>query len=149
MRFARSLALAAMLLWPTPLLAQTDGDVIAQLEAVQGTSDPFVEAFQAIQEAVDAGESEVVAQWAAYPLRAVIDGEETEIEDEETFVYYYEQIVTEDIADVIVNQRFADLFVNADGVMFGSGEVWLAAICTDDDCLGSDVRIIAIQSTAE
>lgn len=147
MRFVRSLFFAAMLLCPGAALAQTDGDVIAQLDTMFGTSDPFVEAFQAIQEAVEAGDSEVVAQWVAYPLRAVVDEEETEIADEESFVENYDAIVTEDIAATITNQRFADLFVNADGVMFGSGEMWLTLVCDDDACTDSGVRIIAIQGT--
>jgi hypothetical protein len=146
MRFARPLALAAMLLWPAPLLAQTDGDVISQLDAMFGSADPFVEAFQAIQEAVDGGDPETVAEWVAYPISVDIDGEQMTISEAETFVEYYDSIVTEDIAEIIINQRFADLFVNADGAMFGSGEVWLTAICNNEDCSDTSVRIIAIQS---
>lgn len=146
MSLACTFALAALLLSPASALAQTDGDVLSQLDQMFGSADPFVEAFQAVQGAVEAGDADAVAEWVAYPLRAKVDGEETEIADPAAFVEYYDRIVTEEVAEVVVNQRFADLFVNAEGVMFGSGEVWMTLICRDDACAAADARIVTVQS---
>ena len=146
MSLVRALAFAALLLVPVSAVAQTDGDVVYQLDQMFGSADPFVAAFQGIQNAVDGGDPDTVAEWVAYPISVDVDGEAMTISDAETFVEYYDSIVTEDIAQTIINQRFADLFVNADGAMFGSGEMWLTSICNNEDCTDTDVRIIAIQS---
>ena len=48
----------------------------------------------------------------------------------------------------VTGQTYENLFVNAEGVMFGNGQVWMGGVCTDDACSDFEVRIIAIQSTA-
>jgi hypothetical protein len=63
------------------------------------------------------------------------------------FVEHYDGIVTEEVKAAVVGQEYEDLFVSADGVMFGDGQMWLNGICKDDACAEFDVRIITIQNT--
>ena len=64
------------------------------------------------------------------------------------FVASYDKIVTPHIADVIEKQKYENLFVNYQGAMLGSGEIWIAGICKDKACTQSDIRIKTIQNTA-
>jgi hypothetical protein len=138
-----SIALFAVAL-ATPAIAQ-DEPIDQRLVTLFGASEPFAEAFEAIQTAVGNEDSGALGEWIAYPLRTMISGEETEIGDPESFMANYDFIVTPEVADAVMNQEWDTLFANADGVMFGDGQVWMTMICTDDACTNSEVKIITIQ----
>lgn len=142
--FALTLALGA-----NPVFAQTVADVNTSIETVLGDSAKYGEAFKAIQAAVGAGDAAVVADWVSYPITVREGGDEITVEGPEDFIAQYDQIITDAISQVVVSQKYQDLFVNADGVMFGNGEVWLSGICKDDACSDFDVKIVTIQSTAD
>jgi hypothetical protein len=118
----------------TTASAQSVEDVNARIESLLGGSDSFSVAFEVLQEAVEAEDRATVASLVRYPLNVTLDGRRIAITDEETFVSRYDEIVTPAVAEVVISQEYADLFVNADGVMLGDGEVWLNAYCTDRSC---------------
>ncbi|WP_223633246.1 hypothetical protein [Corallococcus sp. EGB] len=101
----------------------------------------------AFQQAVAAHDTKAVAAMVAYPFTANVGGRKVKLHDAAAFRRHYDVIVTPDIAKVITRQRYADLFVNEDGVMFGQGEAWLNGVCKDAECKDFDVRVIAIQPT--
>lgn len=140
------LALSALAILPA--VAQTAGDVNASMDTVLGDHTPYEEAFEAIQAAVAADDAEAVAEWVAYPVNVTVDGEAYSVEGPEGFVEHYDGIVTEEVKAAVVDQQYEELFVSAEGVMFGNGQMWLNGICRDDACAEFDVRIITIQSTA-
>jgi len=100
------------------------------------------------QKAVGDKDAKAVAALVHYPFGATIDGKTVVIKDAAGFVANYDKIVTSPIADVIVKQKYADMFVNYKGVMFGSGEAWINGICKDNACKAFDVKVVTIQSGA-
>ena len=126
-------------------LAQTVEETNARLDQVFGEHESFGEVFDILYRAVEAGDAATVASLAKYPLRVATNGEEYEIDSERTFIDNYDTIITPAIKDVIVSQDFALLFVNQDGVMYDDGDVWLSAICIDDQCNRYRWLITAIQ----
>ena len=141
-------ATVALALIAAPALAQTDEDVTAAINANFGDAAPFVEAFDAIQAAVEAGDAETFASWISYPFRVTVDGEAYVFEGEDGVIDHYESMMTDEIKTAILDQQYKNLFVNAEGVMFGDGQLWLSAICQNEPCDIFDVRIITVQSTA-
>lgn len=111
--------------------------------------DTYRQAFDAIQQAVDEDDAAAFADWVSYPIEVSADGEAMVIGDASQFAEYYEGIVTPEIAKAVTDQSFNELFINADGAMFGDGQVWMSEICLDDACTNSEVKIITIQSTAQ
>ena len=111
--------------------------------------DTYRQAFDAIQQAVAAGDATAFADWVSYPIEVAADGEPMVIGDAAQFAEHYEGIVTPEIAQAVADQSFNELFVNSEGAMFGNGQVWMSEICLDDACSNSEVKIITIQSTAE
>lgn len=97
------------------------------------------------QKAVADKDAEAVAALVYYPFGATIGGKTVVIKDTAGFVAHYDKIVTAPIADVIVKQKYSDLFVNYKGVMFGSGEAWINGICKDNACKAFDVKVVTIQ----
>lgn len=138
----------ALVLVAAPALAQTDEDVTAAINLNFGDAEPFVEAFDAIQAAVADDDAEAFAQWVSYPFEVTVDGEAYVFDEPAGVVEHYESMMTEEIKTAILEQQYKDLFVNAEGVMFGDGQVWLSGICKDEACAAFDVRIVTVQSAA-
>jgi hypothetical protein len=129
----------------SPAMAQTVEETNARLDQVFGEHESFGEVFDILFRAVEAGDAATVASLAKYPLRVATNGEEYEIDSEQTFIDNYDTIITPSIKDVIVSQDFALLFVNQDGVMYGDGDVWISPICIDDACERSRWLIVTVQ----
>lgn len=142
------IVLAFLAFLASPAAAQTADDVNASMDAVLGDHIPYQEAFEAIQAAVAADDAEAVSDWVAYPFSVTVDGEDYSFEGPDAFIEHYEGIVTPEVKQAVVGQKYEELFVNAEGVMFGNGQMWLSGICRDDACAQFDVRIITIQNTA-
>lgn len=126
-------------------MAQTVEETNARLDQVFGEHESFGDVFDILFRAVEAGDAATVASLAKYPLRVATNGEEYEIDGEQTFVDNYDTIITPAIRDVIVSQDFALLFVNQDGVMYDDGDVWVTPVCLDDQCVRYRWLITAIQ----
>lgn len=119
--------------------------VNARIDNVLGDHAPYERAVLAFRAAVQAGDRAAVAAMVAYPFTAHLDRGEVRIADAAAFVARYDDIVTPSIARAIGDQRYADLFVNQRGVMFGNGEAWINGACADAACAHPDVRVVAIQ----
>lgn len=101
------------------------------------------------QKAAAAKDAAGVAALVAYPFEATIDSKKTKIKDAAGFVAQYDKIVAAPIAETIVRQKYSELFVNQQGVMFGSGEAWINGICKDSACKDFDAKVIRIQPAAD
>lgn len=138
----------ALALTTFPVFAQTDADTDAAVDNALGDHTAYRAAFDAIQEAVADDDKTGFAAWVSYPIALTADGEAMTIEDAAQFEEHYDVILTDEIKAAIADQKWQDLFVNYQGIMFGNGQVWLNGICKDDKCAEFDVKIITIQSTA-
>ena len=135
---------------PTPQASGEADDhsaVNASIASVLGDPAVYEKAILAFQQAVAQKDAATVATMVDYPFKASIDGKATTIADAPAFIAKYGQIVTPEMADVITQQRYSELFVNQKGVMFGQGEAWLNGICLDDKCEKVDVKVVALQKT--
>ena len=142
-------ALFAGLLGALPAMAQTGAEVDDAITTDLGDAAPYHTAVDAIHQAVADDNAAGVAEWVSYPITVSVGGKALTINDAAQFETEYETIITGDIKDAILTQQWEALFVNADGVMYGNGQVWLNGICKDDACAEFDVKIITIQSTAD
>jgi hypothetical protein len=146
----RRLPLAAVLIlaFPVPLAAQTIEEVNGRIDVVLGDHTAFAEAFDAVQAAVNEGDAEAFAEWVAYPITvaATGDGEEITLETPDDVIAHYDAFITDEIIEAVSTQLYEELFVNAEGIMFGNGELWLSGVCADDACAEFEVKIITIQS---
>lgn len=128
--------------------AAGDQAINDSIDNLLGDHTQYQAAFAQLQQAVAAKDATAVAGMIDYPFTATIDGKKTAIKDATAFAAQYDRIVTPAIADVIVRQKYSELFVNYKGVMFGSGEAWLNSICKDKACKAFDVKVVAIQPGA-
>lgn len=128
---------------------EDDTSVAADIESILGGNvDDYRAAFLALQKAVAAGDKDAVSQMVLYPLEGAVDGKRT-IRDADQFVQEYDRIVTPAVSNAIARQKFADLMVNKNGLMFGNGQVWLTGVCEDDACEKQSIMVTALQDTSD
>jgi hypothetical protein len=88
-----------------------------------------------------------VAVLIHYPIKVNPGKHPFTVKDQKAFVKDYDRIITPDISDVILKQKYETLFVNSEGAMLGEGEVWITGSCLDKSCKKSDIKIGTIQDT--
>ena len=100
-----------------------------------------------LQASVAKHNTAAVAALVHYPVKVNPGKHPITIKSPKAFVKDYDSIITHDISDVILKQKYEALFVNSQGVMLGDGEVWITGFCLDKNCKNSDIKIGTIQDT--
>jgi hypothetical protein len=112
-----------------------------RLEHVAGvTPDAADTFFTALRRNVGRDDRPAVCAMVAYPLRQP----ESPVSDAAACVARYDAIFTLAVRKAIGTQQFEDLFVNAQGIMIGQGEVWFAPRCAGAGCVDPAIRLIAV-----
>jgi len=128
---------------PTFAAGQTTNQQIDQL---LGDHTKYEAAITKLQKAVATHDAPGVAALVSYPIRVKIKGKNTLIKSTKTFVKNYDAIMTPKITDAVTKQDYEKLFVNATGIMFGDGQVWVNGVCKDKACKNFDAKVITIQN---
>ena len=100
-----------------------------------------------LQKAVSAHDANAVAALVRYPIGVKVHGKEKHIKTPRDFVLNYDGIMTPGISKAIAAQKYEDLAVNYQGIMFGDGQVWINGICHDNQCKKFDVKVVTIQES--
>jgi hypothetical protein len=144
-RLRRSIIGLCLALLAGPAFAASAADVNARIDDVLGNSARYQTAIEAFQHAAATENKEDVAAFVRYPIRVSIDGKKTTIRSAAMFVKRYDAIMTPAIVAAIKGQKYEDLFVNDQGVMFGNGQAWLDGVCLDRKCRQSVIQVITLQ----
>jgi hypothetical protein len=142
-RFAA--ALCAVFLLSGPAKAD-EASVDQQIENLLGPAADYKELFYAFQVGLEEGKSDIVVSLVNYPITVRIDGNEETYTSEEELLAAYDDVFTDAIRQAVAKQDYGDLFVNSEGIMIGSGEVWITGICDDSACTTALPRIMTVQS---
>jgi hypothetical protein len=129
--------------------AQSQAEIDKAIEANLGDPAKFQSVMTELKQGVAKHDAAAVAALVSYPITVNPRTKKAKrVPTAGAFVASYDRIITAHIADVIEKQKYDDLFVNYQGAMFGSGEVWIASICKDKQCKESDIKVKTIQNTA-
>lgn len=144
----RILALACLMAGATGLAhAASEDDVNGAIDFNLGNHALFETSIKAFQQAVVSRNKADVAAFVRYPIVVRINGHKRTISSSAAFLKAYDQIMTPDIVAAVKGQKYEDLFVNYQGVMFGDGEVWINGICLDRQCKHTVPKVVTIQHT--
>lgn len=148
-RLAAGIAAALIALLPVATLAQSRTDIDKAIETNIGDPVKVHETFTQLQQAVAKHDAAAVAALVSYPITInPRTNKAMRIRTPEAFAASYDKIVTPHIAKVVEDQKYEQLFVNYQGAMFGSGEIWLTGICKDKQCKQTEIRVKTIQNTS-
>lgn len=142
----RLLALLIALTFAAPALAQTAEEVDTRLDTVLGSHVPFEEAYVNLSAAIEADDVDALSELMLYGAPFHLNGKEVTLADAAEFKARIGEFFNDKVKAAVKAQTYENLFVNADGVMFGVGQLWLGAICKDEACTTFDVKIIAINN---
>src|ERR1700744_761458 len=78
-----------------------------------------------LQQPVAIHNAAAVAALVHYPIKVNPGKKPFTVKNEKAFIKDYDGIITHDIQDVILKQKYENLFVNSQGAMIGDGEVWI------------------------
>jgi hypothetical protein len=129
---------------PTPVPPRATPAPAADRFAVAGLTEKEASDFLAALQAAVAQENRgQVADLVAFPLAVNGGVAQVTISSKQEFIDSYAQIITPDVKAAILAQTVDGLFVNWQGVMIGSGEVWFGGVGSAPPY---QVRIIAVNN---
>lgn len=117
-------------------------DARARIESLLGDAAQYEKVFNAFKTAVVGGDRAAVVEEVRFPLN-IAGGKK--ISGPGEFQRNYEKIITPAVVKAVSEQDFGKVFVNQQGVMIGSGQVWLNGQCLDQACTKTEVKVITIQ----
>lgn len=119
----------------------------ARLDLLFGEHDPYRAFLRELQGAVAADERSRVAAMVSYPLRVKIHARVVHIGTTQQFLRHYDELLPPATRALIAAQSYEGLFVNSQGVMIGSGQLWFSGVCGDELCSRRTIKIIAFNPT--
>ncbi len=122
---ARTISVASLILLPCSAAAQNSRVQIDQsIQNNVGDPAKFQRVFSDLQHAVAKHDAAVVAALVNYPI-TINPGTSNVmyIRAAQAFIASYDKIITPSVADMIVRQKYENLFVNYRGAMVGDGQV--------------------------
>jgi hypothetical protein len=121
-----------------------NGGMDARLDLLFGEHAPYRTFLQALQAAVAADDRKQVAGMVSYPLKTSIHGRAVRIRTQKQFLHNYEELLPPATRAALAAQAYGALFVNSQGVMIGSGQVWFSGVCSDELCSRRTIKVIAL-----
>ena len=140
--------IAGALLAPTLQAAQNNlADLNKSIDLSVGDHVKVQQLLTNLQQSVASHNAAAVAALVHYPIKVNPGKKPFTVKNEKAFIKDYDGIITHDIQDAILKQKYENLFVNSQGAMIGDGEVWITGFCRDKSCKQSDIKIGTIQDT--
>jgi hypothetical protein len=140
--------IASALLPPTLQAAQTAPTALDKsIDLSVGDHVKVQQLLTHLQQSVASHNAAAVAALVHYPIKVNPGKKPFTVKNEKAFIKDYDDIITHDIQDAILKQKYENLFVNSQGAMIGGGEVWITGFCRDNTCKQSDIKIGTIQDT--
>jgi hypothetical protein len=147
-QLASLVLIAGTLLPPTLQAAQPNlADLNKSIDLSVGDHLKVQQLLTHLQQSVASHNAAAVAALVHYPIKVNPGKKPFTIKNDKAFIKDYDGIITHDIQDAILKQKYENLFVNSQGAMIGGGEVWITGFCLDKSCKQSDIKIGTIQDT--
>ena len=147
-RFASLILISSSLVSTADGAAQTTPtDLDKSIDLSVGSHVKVEHLLTELQASVAKHNTAAVAALVHYPIKVNPGKHPITIKTPKAFIKDYDSIITHDISDVILKQKYEALFVNSQGVMLGDGEVWITGFCLDKNCKNSEIKIGTIQDT--
>jgi hypothetical protein len=146
-QLASLILFAGALLSPTLVAAQTStADLNKSIDMLIGDHVRVQHLLTDLQQSVASHNATGVAALVHYPIKVNPGKRPFVVKSPKAFIADYDRIITQDISEAILKQKYDALFVNSQGAMLGEGEVWITNFCLDKGCTKSDIKISTIQS---
>jgi len=92
----------------------------------------FEKWFKNLQLLITQNQREKVANLVHYPLNIILDKREMKIKSKKEFLSKYNSLITSEVKKVIVSQKIRNLTVTSEGVMIGTGQMWINVLDNEE-----------------
>ncbi|CAI3937856.1 hypothetical protein [Commensalibacter communis] len=106
----------------------------ARLDFLFGSHDDYYAFIDQLKEDVTHQNKAAVAAVVKYPLKVDIANKRVLIKNQQQFIQNYQAIITPKVKESVAKQEFIGMFANGQGMMFGSGQLWISGYCLDKTC---------------
>jgi hypothetical protein len=146
-QLASLILFVSALFLPKLVAAQTStADLNKSIDMLIGNHVKVQHLLTDLQQSVASHNAAGVAALVHYPIKVNPGKRPFIVKSPKAFIADYDRIITQDISEAILKQKYDALFVNSQGAMLGEGEVWITNFCLDKGCTKSDIKISTIQS---
>jgi len=123
----------------------TEQEVDQRLDVLFGSHQDYHDFFDNLQRAVASQNQVKVAAMVSYPLKVGLRGKEKTFRNQDALQKSYDAVFTPALSQVIVNQKYENLFARDQGVVVGdSGQLWFGEVCQDKACKQKQIMITRI-----
>jgi hypothetical protein len=137
----------AVLVGVQPVFAQqATEDVDTRIDTVLKDHVPYEAAYVDIRAALASNNPDALAEYMQFGTPFLLNGKHVTLKDAAEFKTRIGEFFNDKVKKAVEAQTYEALFVNADGVMFGVGQLWLDGICRDEACTAFDVKISAFNN---
>ncbi len=154
---SRHVTLCAVLFSLTTTVSAGEKITDNDLERMFGESAPYRHVFEQVQITIQANDREKFARLVHYPFTIYRSKDECcgaeavdLVENHAEFVERYDEIVTPAVRDLVLAQKFDDLFFNWRGLGFDLGVLWITGYCVGPDeadpCTDTIVGVKSVQT---
>jgi hypothetical protein len=140
---------AAALLVAQPALAQqfqTPEEVDTRIDTILKNHVPYEAAYVDIRAALESNNPDALAEYITFGTPFLLNGKRVTLKDAAEFKARIGEFFNDKVKKAVEAQTYETLFVNADGVMFGTGQLWLHGICPDEACATFTVKVSAFNN---
>jgi hypothetical protein len=142
----KALLLALALLFALPALAQTAADTDKKIDDLLGPHAIYANAITALKTAIANHDPISVAGYLSLGDPLKVNGKDVTIADLDELTAQFDTLFTPKVISAVTAQKYETLMVNADGIMFGDGELWISGVCDDTACQLPFINITAINN---
>lgn len=143
----KALAFVFALLVASPVLAQTAADTDKKIDDVLGGPHAvYATAVATLQKALASHDVQSVAGYMSFGDPIKVDGADVTINDLDDFTAKFDTLFPPKVVAAVTSQKYETLMVNANGIMFGDGELWISGVCDDAACQNPFINITAINT---
>jgi hypothetical protein len=143
----KALLFAVALLAASPAVAQTAADTDKKIDTVLGGPHAiYATAVTTLQTALANHSVVDVAGYISLGDPLKVNGEDVTITDLDDLTAKFDTLFTPKVISAVTGQKYETLMVNANGIMFGDGELWVSGVCDDKACQLPFINITAINN---
>jgi len=106
----------------------------------------YATAVKTIKQAFGNHDLLTIGGYISYGDPIKVNGEDVTITDPDDLAAKFDTLFTPKVVKAVTSQAYETLMVNANGIMFGDGELWISGVCDDSACQNPFINIVAVNN---
>lgn len=128
-------------LGPRPTEEKVPAAVMARIEGLGYDLRRVRRKLQTIQDGAISGRWDDILDAAHWPLTVFVGNRKIVVRNARQFIKIFGYFAPMYLREIIATQRISNMLINAEGFMYGDGEVWVGSWCLNKECTSQSYGI--------